>query len=63
MAMMRRVIGESRPKQIAGGLPDQNGEVARIAYELYEQRGRVDGYALEDWLHAERIIQQRSKTQ
>lgn len=23
------------------------------AYELYEQRGKVDGYALEDWLQAE----------
>jgi len=26
------------------------------AYELYEQRGRQDGYALEDWLQAEREI-------
>lgn len=24
------------------------------AYALYEQRGRQDGRALEDWLHAER---------
>jgi DUF2934 family protein len=25
----------------------------RRAYELYEQRGRVDGFALDDWLQAE----------
>ena len=27
--------------------------VRRRAYELYEQRGREDGHAQEDWLHAE----------
>jgi hypothetical protein len=30
--------------------------VALKAYELYEQRGRIDGHALEDWLKAEAII-------
>jgi DUF2934 family protein len=28
-------------------------EIRRRAYELYEQRGRVDGYELDDWLQAE----------
>jgi Protein of unknown function (DUF2934) len=27
--------------------------IARLAYELYEQRGRQEGRALEDWLNAE----------
>jgi hypothetical protein len=27
--------------------------VAQRAYELYEQRGRQEGRALEDWLNAE----------
>jgi Protein of unknown function (DUF2934) len=27
--------------------------VRRRAYELYEPRGREDGHAQEDWLHAE----------
>ena len=31
-------------------------EIAAIAYELFESRGRVDGYALDDWLNAERIV-------
>jgi len=26
------------------------------AYELYEQRGKVDGHALDDWLQAEAEI-------
>jgi hypothetical protein len=29
------------------------GFVAQRAYELYEQRGRQEGRALEDWLNAE----------
>ena len=36
-----------------------NHEVAYVAYELYEQRGRVDGHALEDWLRAEVIVRER----
>lgn len=35
---------------------DLQGQVAKRAYELYEQRGGQDGYALEDWLQAEREI-------
>lgn len=34
-------------------------EVARVAYELYEQRGRTNGYDLEDWFRAETIVRQR----
>ena len=28
-------------------------EIRRRAYELYEQRGRADGHALDDWVEAE----------
>jgi len=28
-------------------------EIRCLAYKLYEQRGRADGHALEDWAHAE----------
>jgi len=30
--------------------------IRQRAYELYLQRGRVDGFALDDWLQAEREI-------
>jgi outer membrane protein TolC len=30
--------------------------IARRAYELYEQRGRQEGQALEDWVNAERQL-------
>lgn len=32
--------------------PPSNADIARRAYEKYEARGRVDGFALEDWLTA-----------
>lgn len=31
-------------------------EIAVIAYELFESRGRVHGYDLDDWLSAEKIV-------
>jgi len=30
--------------------------IAMKAYELYEERGRLDGHDLDDWLNAEAII-------
>jgi hypothetical protein len=34
-------------------------QIRQRAYELYEQRGRTDGHALDDWLQAERRIKGR----
>ena len=31
-------------------------EIASIAYELFESRGCVHGYDLDDWLNAERMV-------
>lgn len=42
-------------EQTSKGAQAQN-RIARRAYELYEQRGRQDGLALEDWLNAERQL-------
>ena len=32
------------------------GEIARLAYRLYERRGRQDGHDVDDWLSAEREL-------
>ena len=37
-----------------GDVPET--EVARRAYELYEQRGGADGHDIDDWLLAEREL-------
>ena len=33
-----------------------HANVAALAYELYERRGRADGFDVEDWLKAEELI-------
>jgi len=38
--------------------PDAD-RIAQRAYERYEARGREDGHDTEDWLEAERELQQR----
>ena len=40
-------------------LKDFYDEVARVAYDLYEKRGRTHGYDLSDWLEAEMIVKKR----
>jgi len=35
---------------------DTEESIRRRAYELYEQRGTIEGFALDDWLQAEREI-------
>jgi hypothetical protein len=34
-------------------LPPQHEEIARLAYQFWEERGRPDGSSYEDWLRAE----------
>jgi len=43
--------------------PDLQEQIRRRANELYEQRGRVDGFALDDWLRAETEILGAQKQQ
>ncbi len=38
---------------------DLHNDVAKVAHELYEERGRDHGYDLQDWLEAERIVLRR----
>ena len=36
-------------------------EISRLAYEIYEARGRTDGSQLEDWLLAEQQLTTREE--
>jgi hypothetical protein len=38
-------------------------EIARIARELYEKSGRKEGFDLDNWLEAERIVMKQYKEQ
>ena len=35
---------------------DLSGEISRVAYELYERSGRMEGCDLDNWLKAEKIV-------
>lgn len=37
--------------------PDMQEAIRRRAYEIYELRGRVNGFALDDWIQAEEDLQ------
>ena len=51
------LTGERMSTKYTGGpeLPSRD-EIARLAYHLYETRGRRDGQDLDDWLAAEREL-------
>ena len=36
-------------------------KIRALAYGLYEQRGRINGHELEDWLMAEAIVRETGK--
>ena len=48
------------PEQAESEVGNEN--IAQRAYAIYEQRGRVPGYALNDWLQAERELVNQDKS-
>ena len=54
MAKTTFKIGTSSNPTMSRG--DVSSLIAKKAYELYEKRGRKSGYAMQDWLEAEKII-------
>lgn len=56
MGMLFKRKTNAQPTPAA--VPDPQ-EVARVAYELYEQRGRADGRDFDDWVEAETIVRRR----
>jgi hypothetical protein len=37
-------------------------EVARLAYSYWESRGRANGWDVQDWLLAERVLRQQKSS-
>src|SRR5437870_8786878 len=60
--MKPRPIPLPTPQEAAEARTELEEQIRRRAYELYEQRGRVDGYALDDWLQAEAVFAYPTKT-
>ena len=59
------MIAKSKPRQPRSIKTAQSSDIEnRIrdrAYQLYEQRGSVDGFALDDWLQAETEVMRELK--
>lgn len=54
--------GEHMVTKFTGGFrPPSRDEIARLAYHLYETRGRRDGRDLDDWLAAEGELTRHSR--
>ena len=61
---IRLAPSSAQPESLVmGNAPNVLGDsaVQTRAYELYELRGRIDGYAKQDWYQAETDLRARSK--
>jgi hypothetical protein len=58
--LIPRITGERLVGKYTGGERVSAYAVARLAYELYEKRGRQDGHDVDDWLRAERELTRHS---
>ena len=51
------ITGEGTMGKYTGSrLYPTNDEIAQLAFDLYESRGRQDGHHVEDWLRAEQEL-------
>jgi len=51
---------KATPASKASLSADREEAIRRMAYTLYEARGRIGGHELEDWLRAEALVAQAS---
>ncbi|HEX4922383.1 MAG TPA: DUF2934 domain-containing protein [Candidatus Bathyarchaeia archaeon] len=49
--MAKEPTKKQTPEEVTD--PNFEQEIRRRAYAIYEERGREDGHALDDWLRAE----------
>jgi len=72
---MSRQKSSHKPELVEDGVTDKTSalstnstssgleeQINRRAFELYDQRGREDGHAEEDWLRAERELLEAAHT-
>lgn len=59
--MARKMGTGIQPAVMSPTSPASREEIAQVAYQLFERRGRIPGHDLEDWLEAERIVAERPR--
>ena len=60
-AMGLRKFRVKPPETSEGITPVDDNQVSKVAYELFERRGRTHGHDQEDWFEAMRIVRQRQR--
>jgi hypothetical protein len=60
--MSRRSTSDPTPFKSEVQTTELDERIRRRAYDLYEQRGRLDGHDMDDWLQAEAEMSGKSKT-
>lgn len=58
---MKRIEPE-RPNRLSHIPGNQQEQIRLRAFEIYQQRGKGDGYELEDWLQAESEVLENQRT-
>jgi hypothetical protein len=60
------MTAKSKSREPRSRKPDSPSDIEKRirqrAYELYDQRGRVNGFALDDWLRAEAAIRRAPRS-
>ena len=59
---VQTTVTTARNPVIEGNATINIDEVRQRAFELYEQRGRLDGYEAEDWFRAEQELRNGKKS-
>jgi len=49
-------MNRTQTSEVPSKIEDPHSQVAQRAYALYEQRGRQEGFAMQDWLQAEKEL-------
>jgi Protein of unknown function (DUF2934) len=60
--MRRRSTSDPTLKHTEAQILHRDEHIRSRAYALYEQRGRVDGHDVDDWLQAEAELTGKAKT-
>ena len=50
---MKLIPKQETQRPLDQASPELEHQIRSRAYELYEERGRTDGYDMDDWLRAE----------
>ena len=49
-------MNRTKTSELSRNMEDLCRQIAQRAYALYEQRGRQEGFAMQDWLQAEKEL-------